>query len=53
MQKVWEAEPTWSKSKVKGKAKVDDLCKEAQREELKRLKAKRAIIQEIIDNLEG
>jgi hypothetical protein len=54
MQKVREAEPTWSKSKGKGKAKVvEELHEEAWREELEKLKAKRAVIQEMIDNLEG
>jgi hypothetical protein len=53
-QKVWEAEPMWSKSKGKGKAKVvDDLREKARREELEKLKAKRAVIQEMIDNLES
>jgi hypothetical protein len=43
-----------SKSKEKGKAKVvEEWHEEAQREELKKLKAKRAVIQEMIDNLEG
>jgi hypothetical protein len=42
-----------SKSKGKGKVKVDDnLLEEAQREELKKLKSKRAVIQAMIDNLE-
>jgi hypothetical protein len=50
-QKVKEAEPTWSKLKVKGKEKVIDLCEEVRREELERLLAKRAVIQEMIDNL--
>jgi hypothetical protein len=54
MQKVQEAELMQSKLKRKGKGKViDDLCKEAQMEELERLKAKRAVIQEMINNLEG
>jgi 6-phosphogluconolactonase/glucosamine-6-phosphate isomerase/deaminase len=53
-QKVQEAEPMWSKSKGKGKAKViEDLLEEAQREKLEKLKAKRVVIQEMIDNLEG
>jgi hypothetical protein len=50
MQKVQEAELTWSKSKGKGKVKViDDLHEEVHREEPEKLKAKRAMI----DNLEG
>jgi hypothetical protein len=53
-QKVREAKLMQSKSKGKGKAKVvEDLCKEAWREEVEKLKAKRAVIQEMIDNLEG
>jgi hypothetical protein len=43
-----------SKSKGKGKAQVNDkLLKEAQREELGKLKAKRAVIQAMIDQLEA
>jgi hypothetical protein len=43
-----------SKTKGKGKAKVDDeWVEEEQREELGKLKAKRAIIQEMIDQLEA
>jgi hypothetical protein len=53
-QKVREAELMWSKSKGKGKGKVNDnLLKEAWREELEKLKAKRAVIQAMIDQLEG
>jgi hypothetical protein len=53
-QKVKEAEPTWSKSKGKGKAKVDDgLFDEAWNEELAKLKAKKAAIQAMIDRMEG
>jgi hypothetical protein len=38
-QKAREAEPTWSKSKGKGKAKVDDTTmEEVQMEKLKKLK---------------
>jgi hypothetical protein len=32
---------------------IEDLLEEARREKLEKLKAKRAVIQEIIDNLEG
>jgi hypothetical protein len=53
-QKVKEAAPTCSISKGKGKAKVDDeLLEEAKREELWKLKAKRVVIQAMIDQLEG
>jgi hypothetical protein len=53
-QKVREAEPMQSKSKEKGKVKVDDeWIEEAWREELEKLKAKRAIIQEMIDQLQA
>jgi hypothetical protein len=49
-----EAELTWSKSKGKGKVKVDnELFDEAWSEELGKLKAKRAAIQAMIDQLEG
>jgi hypothetical protein len=52
MQKAQEAGPTWSKSMGKGKAKVDeDVREEVWREELERLIAKKAVIQEMIDNL--
>jgi hypothetical protein len=48
------AELTWSKSKGKGKVKVDNkLLEKARREELGKLKAKRAVIQAVIDQLEG
>jgi hypothetical protein len=51
-QKVQEAGPTWSKSKGKGKASVvDEVHEELQKEELEKLIAKRAIIQERIDYL--
>jgi hypothetical protein len=50
---VREAEPTQSKLKGKGKVKVDDkLVSEVWREELEILKAKRAAIQAMIDQLE-
>jgi hypothetical protein len=52
MQKVWEAKLTRSNLKGKGKEKVVDLCKEVQREELDKLLAKKAVIQEMIDNLQ-
>jgi hypothetical protein len=53
-QKVKEAKLTQSKLKGKGKVKVDDeWVKEAQREKLGKLNAKRAIIQEMIDQLEA
>jgi hypothetical protein len=52
--KVKEAELTWSKSKGKGKAMVvEELHEEVWREELEKLIAKRAVIQEMIDNLQG
>jgi hypothetical protein len=52
-QKVKEAKPTRAKSKGKGKAKDDDeLFKKVRREELGKLKAKRAVIQAMIDQLE-
>jgi hypothetical protein len=54
MPKVKEAEPTWSKSKGKGKAKVDDgMFDKAWNEELAKLKAKKAAIQAMIDHMEG
>jgi hypothetical protein len=54
MQKVKEAKPMRSKSKGKGKAKVDDkLFNEAWSEELGILKARKAVIQAMIDQLEG
>jgi hypothetical protein len=50
-QKVQEAELTWSKSKGKVKVKViKELCKEVQREELEKLKAKRVVIQDSGDD---
>jgi hypothetical protein len=53
-QKVHGAEPARSKSKGKGKVKVvKELREEVWREELEKLKAKRAVIQEMIENLEG
>jgi hypothetical protein len=49
--KVKEAEPMRSKSKGKGKASVvEEACEELRREELERLLAKKAAIQEMIDN---
>jgi hypothetical protein len=54
MLKVKEAEPTWSKSKGKGKVKVDDgMFDEAWNEELAKLKAKKVAIQAMIDRMEG
>jgi hypothetical protein len=54
MQKVKETQPTWSKSKGKGKVKVDDgLFNEAWSEELAKLKAKRVAIQTMINQMEG
>jgi hypothetical protein len=53
-QKVKEAKPMQSKLKGKGKEKVNDKwVKEAQREELGKLKAKREDIQAMIDQLEA
>jgi hypothetical protein len=53
-QKVWEAKSTQSKSKGKGKVNIDDkLVDEAWSEELGILKAKRAAIQAMINQLEG
>jgi hypothetical protein len=52
--KVKETEPTRSKSKGKGKAKVDDgLFNEAWNEKLAKLKAKKVVIQAMIDQMEG
>jgi hypothetical protein len=58
-QKVQEAGPAWSKLKGKGKGKgkgkvsvVEEVCEELQKEELERLMAKKAAIQEMIDNLQ-
>jgi hypothetical protein len=51
-QKAQEAGPTRSKSKGKGKASVvEEVCEELRKEELERLIAKRAVIQERIDYL--
>jgi hypothetical protein len=53
-QKVKEAEPTQFKSKGTRKAKVNDkLFDEAWSEELGILKAKKAAIQAMINQLEG
>jgi hypothetical protein len=53
-QKVKEAKPARTKLKGKRKAKVDDkLLEEVWREKLEKLKAERAVIQEIIDQLES
>jgi hypothetical protein len=50
--KVKEAESARSKSKGKGKATViEEVREELWREELERLLAKKAAIQEMIDNL--
>jgi hypothetical protein len=52
--KAKEVEPVWSKSKGKGKVKVDNgLFDKAWNEELAKLKAKRAAIQAMIDRMEG
>jgi hypothetical protein len=51
-QKVREAESMQSKSKGKGKEKVNDLCEEVWMEELERLIEKRLVIQEMINNLQ-
>jgi hypothetical protein len=52
--KVKKAEPMRSKSKGKGKAKVDDgMFDEVWNEELAKLKAKKAAIQAMIDRMEG
>jgi hypothetical protein len=51
-QKAQEAELMQSKSKGKGKATVVEEMREVRREELERLIAKRAAIQEMIDNLQ-
>jgi cell division protein FtsB len=54
MQKMRETEPMQSKLKGKRKAKVvDEVIEGAQRERLEKLKAERAIIQEMIDQLES
>jgi cell division protein FtsB len=53
-QKVQEAEPARAKLKGKAKAKViNEAIEEAQRERLEKLKAERAVIQEMIDQLES
>jgi hypothetical protein len=53
-QKGQGAKPTQSKSKGKGKAKVDDgLFDKAWNKELAKLKAKKAAIQAMIDQMEG
>jgi hypothetical protein len=52
MPKVKEAELARSKSKEKGKVTViKEVREELRREELERLLAKKAAIQEMIDNL--
>jgi hypothetical protein len=49
MQKVKEAKLARVKSKGKGKMKViEEAMEEAQRKRLKKLKAERAVIQEIV-----
>jgi cell division protein FtsB len=54
MQKVKEAEPARAKSKGKAKAKVvNEVIEEARRERLEKLRAKRAVIQNLIDKLES
>jgi hypothetical protein len=50
---VREAGPTWSKSKEKGKANVDDEAKEARVERLRKVKAEIAVLQDIVDQLEA
>jgi ribosomal protein S9 len=51
--KVKEAVPMCSISKGKGKVMVvEEACEELQQEELERLLAKKAAIQEMIDNLQ-
>jgi hypothetical protein len=53
-QKVQEAGPTWSKSKGKGKANVNDEAKEEARvERLRKVKAEIAVLQDIVDQLES
>jgi hypothetical protein len=52
--KAKEAEPVWSKSKGKGKAKVDDEAKEGARvEKARKLKAEITVLQDITDQLES
>jgi nitrogen regulatory protein PII len=49
-----EAKLTWSKSKGKGKVKVDDTTmEEARMEKLKKLKVEIAVLQELVDQLES
>jgi hypothetical protein len=49
---VRETKSTQSKLKGKGKATVvEEVCKELRKEELERLLAKKAAIQEMIDDL--
>jgi hypothetical protein len=49
---VRETESTWSKSKGKGKATVvEEVHEELWKEELERFLAKKAVIQEMIDDL--
>jgi hypothetical protein len=51
---VKEAKPARTKSKGKGKAKVnEETMEEVQKEKVERLKAEIAVIQEIIDQLEA
>jgi hypothetical protein len=53
MQKAQEAGPTRSRSKGKGKASVvEDAHEELRKEELVRLMAKKAAIQEMINRLQ-
>jgi hypothetical protein len=52
-QKVREAEPMRAKLKGKGKVKViDEAMEEVWKERLAKLKVERAVIQEMIDQLE-
>jgi hypothetical protein len=53
-EKVRETEPTWSKSKGKGKANVDNEAREEARvERLRKVKAEIAVLQDIVDQLES
>jgi hypothetical protein len=53
-QKVKEAKPTKAKLKGKGKVKViDEVMEEVWKERLVKLKVERAVIQEMIDQLES
>jgi hypothetical protein len=53
-QKAQEAGPARSKSKGKGKASVDDEAKEEVRlEQLRKVKAEIAVLQDIVDQLES